>query len=222
MFCNNLINIITSAKECTNRKNLLQLENLSPKVFCQVQKLHDIKFRYDIKFRWFQIKTNNTILVTNSVPRGKDVVANNLCIFCHIGRDTIYYYLWHCQQTKAFWPEFERCLKEKCFNSDRLSHTPSLILFGYDEKIKTDAGYDFILLVAKFFVYNRRTNKNRPHVQGFLKELANIYKIDRYAQSIVMKQNKFALKWLAYQELYSRRKITVLLYSWFHVVLVQL
>ena len=33
VFCNNLINKITSVKECTNRKNILHLEILSPKLF---------------------------------------------------------------------------------------------------------------------------------------------------------------------------------------------
>ena len=33
-----------------------------------------------------------------------------------------------------------------------LNLTPALILFGYDEKVKTDAGFDYILLVAKVFL----------------------------------------------------------------------
>ena len=65
---------------------------------------------------------------------------------------------------------------------------------------KTETGFDHILMVAKYFVYKSRINKTRPRVQGFLKELTHMYKTDKYMHSILMKQEKFALKWLAYQD----------------------
>ena len=44
-------------------------------------------------------------------------------------------------------------------------------------------------------------NKTRPHVEGFLRELTHVYKIDKYVYRILMKQDEFALKWLAYWKL---------------------
>ena len=90
--------------------------------------------------------------------------------------------------------EFERYLQKKCSNGDRLILTPALILFRYDEKIKTDAGFESILLVAKEFVYKCNINKLSLHVQGFLRELTHMYKTDKYTHRIVMKQDKFILK----------------------------
>ena len=93
-------------------------------------------------------------------------------------------------------------MKEKCSNRNRLNLTPALLSFYLDMmNIKTEAGFDYILLVAKYFIYKCRINKTRPRVQGFLKELTHMYKIDKFVQSILMKQDKFALKRLAYQEI---------------------
>ena len=129
-------------------------------MFRQVRKIPEIKFE------WFQIKIINRILVTSSVLSDMGVVASNLCNFCNTVTFTVYHYLWHYQQTWAIWTEFaefERCLKEKCFNCGRLYLTPALILFPYDEKMKTDAGFDYILTIA-IFLYKSRTNKIRPCV----------------------------------------------------------
>ena len=58
-FDNSLINKVTPPKACTNWENLLNMEISWLEVFCQVRKIHDINFK------WFQIKINNRILVTN-------------------------------------------------------------------------------------------------------------------------------------------------------------
>ena len=132
------------------------------------------------------------------------MVANNLCNFLQY-RETLFTIVHGCVSRqgpsgltlKGAWEK-----KEKCANCNRLNLTPALILFGYDEKTTTtEAGFDYILLVAKYFIYKCRINKTRPRVQGFLKELTHMYKIDKFVQSILMKQDKFALKQLAYQEI---------------------
>ena len=78
------------------------------------------------------------------------MVANNLYNFCNTEKDAIY--LWQCKQNRVFLTEFERYLKEKCLNCNRLNLTPAVILFGYDEKTKANAGFDYFLLAAKLFV----------------------------------------------------------------------
>ena len=130
-------------------------------MFCQVKKKNVIQ-----KFKWFQIKINSRNLVTNSVLRDMGVVG--ICVICAIQTETlsVTIILWQCQQTRAFWTEFERCLKEKCVNCNTLILiTPALILFGCDEKIKTFAGFDYIILVVNSFCLQCRINQIRPRVQ---------------------------------------------------------
>ena len=129
-----------------------------------------------MEFKWFQIKIYNRILVTNSVPRDIGVVANNLCNFCSTERDTIYHYLWQCEQTRAFWTEFEKWLREKCSKCKRLNLTPALILDimktkTKKQKQKTEAGFDYILVVATYFVYKCRINRTRLVYKVFCKNL---------------------------------------------------
>ena len=127
------------------------------------------------------------------------VVASNVCNFCKTEKDSIYHYLWQCEHTRTFWNELENCLKSKCCNCDRLKLSTSLIVFGYDENIKTDEGFDFILLRAKIVIYKCRIINVKPLLQIFLKELAYIYKIDQYVHAIKMQQFKCIVKWASYK-----------------------
>lgn len=184
-------------KACKSWENLLGTEINWDKIFHKTKKIQDVKYQ------WFQIKINNRVLVNNSILKDMGVVTSNVCNFCELEKDTVYHYLWQCEHVQVFWSEFEKCLKEKCFNCDRLRLTPTLILLNHDNHIKTDAGFDYILLTAKFFVYKCRINKIRPRMQMFLRELCNLYQIDKYAHNILMKQIQFITKWNPYQQLIS-------------------
>ena len=196
MFYDVIIGKACISNACKNWEKILTLTPVEwPKIFNVTKKIQETKLK------WFQIKINNRILVTNSVLREMKVVSSNLCNFCKAEKDSIYHYLCNCQHVRSFWAEFEQFLKSKCENCNRLKLTDKLILFGYDNNIKTDQGFDFILLHAKFFVYKCRINSVRPVLNTFLKELSYIYKIDQYAYSIQMKQYQFALKWASYNVL---------------------
>ena len=60
-------------------------------------------------------------------------------------------------------------------NCARFSINPTLILFGHDGNTTPDEGFDFILLHAKFFVYNYRLNKLKPTLEAFINNLKYIY-----------------------------------------------
>jgi hypothetical protein len=94
-------------------------------------------------------------------------------------------------------------LKNKCDHCIRLKLSDILVLFGIDNNVRTDQGFDFILLRAKFFVYKCRINNVKPNFNIFLKELEYLYKIDEYIYRISMQQSKFILKWLQYRPLFS-------------------
>ena len=188
VFYNNLINKINTQKACTNWENLLNNKIKWSKVFSKTKKIPDIKLK------WFQIRINNRILVTNAVLRDMRVVESDMCNFCATEKDTIYHYLWQCEHVRIFWTDLERLLKAKTENCIRLKLTPTLILFGCEDRTKTDEGFDHILLTAKFFIYKCRINKVRPRLQMFLKELKREYIIDKYVHSTTMKREQFVKK----------------------------
>ena len=114
------------------------------KVFYKISKIKEIKLR------WFQFKIIYRILVTNSILKEMKIIQSNKCSFCDIEKDSILHYLWDCVYSQSFWKDLLICLKDKCRNCDRLRLTKSVVLFGHDHIIKTDKGFDYILLQAKF------------------------------------------------------------------------
>ena len=102
---------------------------------------------------------------------------------------------------QTFWVDFERTLKDKCLNCDRLAMNPTLVLFGTDGTTNTDDGFDFILLHAKFFVYKCRLNKTKPVMQAFLRELKLTRDVDKYVQQLELSYDKFLRKWMLHDAL---------------------
>ena len=67
--------------------------------------------------------------------------------------------------------------------------------------VKTDDGFDFILIQAKYFVYKCRINKIKPELAKFKKELNKIYNFDKYVHAIKMSTEKCKKKWVTYENL---------------------
>jgi len=191
-FYNVLIGEKILPNACKNWNNLLSTEVDWPKVFKKTKKIKEIKLR------WFQMRIYYRILVTNSVLKEMGLTPNNMCNFCKTEKDTIIHYLWQCPFSQRFWDQFVRTLKDNCDNCARLVASPTLVLFGSDENIVTDQGFDFLLIQAKFFVYKCRINKIKPDVCMFLKDLKNIYRQDMYAYYMEMNSERFGIKWASY------------------------
>jgi exonuclease III len=155
----------------------------------------------EVRLKWFQIKIMYRILVNNVMLQEMGVLTSSNCSFCYQSRDSVYHYLWECVHVQQFWNEFERHLKNVCIHCDRLKLKDSLVLFGWEENVKTDAVFDFILLSAKFFVYKCRYNKTKPLLRIFLQELKYRYRVEEYCHKINMNSLQFLQNWLPYREL---------------------
>ena len=162
------------------------------KVFIKTKKINEIKMK------WFQLRINYRILVTNSTLKEMGIKQNNYCSFCHTEKDTIKHYLWDCPLTQIFWQQLEQLLKEKCDNCVRLKLNPILVLFSHDDTTTTDEGFDFIILQAKYFIYKCHIREMLPTINGYIEYLKYIYKVDKYMYSLNMSNNKFIKKWASY------------------------
>ena len=85
------------------------------------------------------------------------VTNNSKCSFCLTAKDTIQHIFWECKHSQQFWTRFLVLPKEKCTTCYRLRLSECLILFGIDDNIKKENVFDFILLLAKQYLYNRKT-----------------------------------------------------------------
>lgn len=180
-------------KPCLKWERIME-ENINwDKVFSATKQIKEVKLK------WFQMRINYRILVTNSVLTDMKIRSNNACTFCEKVKETIYHYLWECEYVQHFWEALIQNMKEHCLNLDRFNTlNPSLVLLGSDNKNKLDKGFSHILLTAKFFIYKSRINKIRPTIHRFWKELKQAYIIDKQAHQINMENDKLVKKWAAY------------------------
>ena len=129
------------------------------------------------------------------------VSQSDNCNFCEVEKESILHYLWECIQVQEFWSRLLQWIKSKCKHCDKVRLTTELILFGKDNKNKTDKALDTIILNAKYFIYKCRINKIKPTIENFQRELKNIIQCEKYSYYIQMKENKFENKWKLYMPL---------------------
>ena len=191
-----LLGKVQTPKTCSKWENLLNKEILWEKIYKTTKKISNVKFK------WFQLRINNRILVTNNVLKEMNVALSNKCSFCNIEKDTILHYLWECDCVQNFWNRLLLFLKDRCDTCTRLNFNPCLILFNNDNKTITDDVFVTILLTAKFFVYKCRINKNLPVVDNFIIYLKQIYEIEKFAASMKMNGQKFNANWASYMRVF--------------------
>ena len=109
------------------------------------------------------------IVGTNVMLKEMGVTKNNKCSFCLIAKDTIQHIFWERKHSQQFWTRLLVLLKEKCTSCYRLRLSECLILFGIDD-IKTENVFDFILLLAKQYLYKCKIEKQFPNIDIFRKK----------------------------------------------------
>jgi exonuclease III len=195
MFYSALIESNESLKFCKKWDTLMEEEINWTKVFLKTHKINEIKLK------WFQMRINYRIIVTNAILKNMGIAESANCSFCNVEKDSALHFLWACPHTQNFWSDFTKLLKEKCTHCDRLKLNKTLIMFGCSENVYTDNGFDFILLHAKFYIYKCKFSKTNPCINAFLNYLKYQYVIDEYIHKIEMKHDKFQVKWLMYNGL---------------------
>ena len=134
------------------------------------------------------------------------IASSENCSFCDKEKDSVQHYLWFCNFSQDFWRDIEKLFREKCDNCFRMKLNVELVLFGNDEHTTTDEVFDQIILFAKHFVYKCRIHKIKPNIKHFLKELKQMYDIEKYSQYKKMMYMEFHKKWYPYQNLLNEKK----------------
>jgi len=153
----------------------------------------------DPKLRWIQSRILHHILTTNRSVSKYTHNQTDLCSFCNLKSETILHIFWECTKTKIFWNNLETTFNNRCSHSVNFRFTKSLILFGHCEIIRTDKICDFIILMAKFFIYRCKVQNINLNSRLFLIELYNRYK----AEFIISKnRNQLRNGWAPYQNMF--------------------
>ena len=91
------------------------------------------------------------------------IVESDKCTFCEVERENIEHLFWYCSRVNDFWKGLERFLKENCPSVNDFTFTKELILFGNNEKNKTYKIFDYIITVAKYFIYKCKFERNKSY-----------------------------------------------------------
>jgi len=155
----------------------------------------------DTKLQWFQFRILHRILPTGRYLFMRKVIESPQCVFCGQFEETIEHLLWDCKTVKDFWNEWIAYVKEKCHNCQNLRLTKSIVLFGVEINTITDNVMDFLILLAKYYVYSCKWNNTRPMVNIFCRIAKSRFKVEKYINTIKGTTDIFRRAWLPYLEL---------------------
>ena len=71
------------------------------------------------------------------------------CSFCKTSNEDINHLFWNCDIVQEFWLDFLGWVKTKCTHLDHIQLNLQFVIFGYG----IDRCFDFLLLLAKYFIY---------------------------------------------------------------------
>jgi hypothetical protein len=157
----------------------------------------------DPRLIWFQTRLLHRILPTNRYLHICKIAESPLCTFCTIEEETIIHLFWSCGKTELFWNNLKFEIKNHCPHATNLQFSEELILFGTCKNIVSDKALDFIILLAKYFIYKCKLENTLPLLNHYMSCLRYSYVIEKYAATKKGKCDEFCKNWLPYQNLLS-------------------
>ena len=115
----------------------------------------------DTKVQFFQLRFIHRIIGTNSFLHKIKLKDTPLCTFCNFDIETLEHLFWSCRVTQVFWHSICELLFTHNFNI-----TSDYVNFGLCENINSPI--NFLILHAKYFLYNCKLNGKCPEAQVFL------------------------------------------------------
>ena len=148
----------------------------------------------DIKLRNFQYKYLMRIVPTNQFLTKCNIVGSALCEFCSMEIETVSHLFWECAHVQQFWTSVADLLRVCDSN---INITLKTITFGIcQSKPKCDAiVINFIIFLAKYFIFQNKQNKKVPNMHVFKYYLSNRIKIEKEIALLNDKLAFFEYKW---------------------------
>ena len=157
---------------------------------------------FDTQLQWFQARILHRILPTRRYLNMCKIVNSPNCLFCNEFEESLCHLFWECCHVKKFWIDLEDMLKRKCYNCARFTFKKELVIFGTSKNIITDRTIDFIILLAKFYIYKCRFLESVPNCLSFILYLKKRLEIERILAFRRNKSSQFHLMWYPYLKLF--------------------
>ena len=147
----------------------------------------------DHKFIWFQYRLLNRNLGTRSYLTKLKITEEPHCIFCSYHVEDIIHLFWECDLVRIFWNNLASWLRR--ISPIHLILDRKSILFGYIESNKLSFNKNFILIVAKYFIFKCSKEKKQPNNIEFQKFFQHVYNEQMYLARTNCEFEKFSRLW---------------------------
>lgn len=183
--------ISTKAKFPNNAQVLKRDFNLNEEQLKKVFILpHTISFEPYV--RAFQYKVLNSILFTNTKLFKIGFVTEDKCSFCKSQLETLSHLLFDCIKTRSFWRDFKFYFYT--LSKEFVHLTLKDVIVGII--ITKCPLLNYLILIAKIYLWNCRRTQILPNITGFKLKVKNKYETEKYVCTKNNTLDKFNKKWI--------------------------
>ena len=164
---------------------------------CEFGRLHQYIYKISNvpKYRSFQYRLLQRGLVTNVQLEKWGIISSSACFYCNNNPEEIEHLLVLCPIVQVFWSEvFDWICQKFVVNKNELRIKLENIIRNDVHKYMKSI-INFIVLLAKFYIYRQKWSKGNLNIKAFIRFVLNIEKIEKY---IAIKNNKLYIhnkKW---------------------------
>lgn len=146
----------------------------------------------DTKLRNFQFKFLHRAIPTNKLLMKQHIVNCNLCDFCSMYTESIEHLFWECLPIQTFWNDLCNYFKQQGFD---FCINYELVCFLHTDKTNHADAKNFILLLAKYYIFINKFRKTLPNLPVFKKYLKSRINIEQHIAFTGDKIEKHNKKW---------------------------
>ena len=159
---------------------------------------------YNIKdshLRWFEIRIVHRIIPTQKLLHSMGLVISPICDFCEDEVETIMHLFWECPQSRSFWNYLSMWISGSCVHLAGLKLNVFSVLFLEIDAL--DPTLHLIIALAKYYIFNCKTNRCPPSLQAFKRIIVQRYHVEknRNQMNSAHSENVFEGLWEKYRAL---------------------
>ena len=135
----------------------------------------------------------HTLPKVSSHPAYKNSIINDICPLCKLEKQSLVHMLYNCRESLLFWEKFTQWWQEKF--SETIVLSVDAILFGWHQNANNKRVLNYILIIAKYYIFITSVCDNKLSFDCFLLRLNS--KLD-VLRTIAIKNkslNKFETTW---------------------------
>ena len=134
----------------------------------------------ETKMQSFQYKIIHRTITCRKWLFDKKLIDSNKCEVCPYEIDTLSHFFVACPYVNAFWNQVILWINMIYINNQIIDITDQIILFGLEDEVENSAALNYIILLAKYFIYRHRVNGDHNlNLQAFQAGLYYKLKIEK-------------------------------------------